>query len=48
MKIMMEEYPGIEKFNILNVDKRDSNLLTFLKNAGFKTFISQYEMILEL
>ncbi|MFX1417510.1 MAG: GNAT family N-acetyltransferase [Promethearchaeota archaeon] len=48
MNRMLKETPEVDKFNIINVDSRDKNLLALLKKIGFKTFVSQYEMILEL
>ena len=45
---MLLESSNIDSFNIINVDKRDKYLIAFLNKIGFESFISQYEMILEI
>lgn len=48
IKFLIEKSPNLEKINIINVDKRDTVLLNFLFKFGFKSFTSQYEMILKM
>jgi len=45
---MMNSCSHIDNFHIINVDKRDTILLHFLEKLGFKSFTSQFEMILNL
>jgi ribosomal protein S18 acetylase RimI-like enzyme len=48
LHMMLENNPNVKRINIINVDKRDETLLTFLRNMGFKSFVTQYEMSLVL
>ena len=45
---LIEKVPEIEKLNIINIDKRDTPLLSLLAKIGFKSFTTQYEMILKM
>jgi ribosomal protein S18 acetylase RimI-like enzyme len=48
IRMMLENNPNVKNFNMVNVDMRNEALLTFLRNLGFKSFVTQYEMSLEL
>ncbi|MFX1479139.1 MAG: GNAT family N-acetyltransferase [Promethearchaeota archaeon] len=48
LHMMLENNPNVKRINIINVDTRDETLLTFLRNLGFKSFVTQYEMSLLL
>lgn len=48
IKNLIEKDLKIEKINVINIDKRDTSLLSLLTNFGFKSFTTQYEMILEI
>lgn len=48
LKTLLIKCPDNERFNIINIDTRDTVLLAFLHKFGFKSFITQYEMKLEL
>lgn len=48
IKHLLEQNSNIDKLNIINVDTRDKSLLNFLNSLGFKSFTTQYEMILKI
>ncbi|MFX1325220.1 MAG: GNAT family N-acetyltransferase [Promethearchaeota archaeon] len=48
LEMLLNKYPDNERFNIINIDTRDTALLAFLRNFGFKSFTAQYEMKLKL
>lgn len=48
LKKVIEKFPNVEKFNIINVDTQNTKFLNFLRKFGFQTFTKQYEMILKL
>lgn len=48
IKYLVDKCSNIDKLISINVDKRDSVLLSFLEKLGFKSFTTQYEMMLNI
>jgi ribosomal protein S18 acetylase RimI-like enzyme len=48
IKYMIKKESNIEKVNIINIDRRDTWLLGSLTKMGFKSFTTQYEMLVEI
>jgi ribosomal protein S18 acetylase RimI-like enzyme len=48
LDMLMKKCPNNERFNIINIDSRDTSLLAFFQKLGFRSFTSQYEMVLEI
>jgi ribosomal protein S18 acetylase RimI-like enzyme len=48
IKTLLEKCPNSEKFNMINIDTRCVNLISFLNKLGFNSFTTQFEMIFRL
>jgi ribosomal protein S18 acetylase RimI-like enzyme len=48
IKHILENEENLERMHIINIDKRDSELQRFLSRIGFKSFTTQFEMILKI